>query len=126
MAYTPFDPSKPDPSSQNGTQFGQSIVNNLKALRDACIMGGGFFGWPLAVSGGTAEQPTTFTYGNTTLNGTERVRAVVTWGTAGGEAGNPTQVVYSYSNTSGSSWDTIKTKTITYDSSGNVTATSWS
>ena len=126
MTYTAFDPALPDASSQNGTQFAQATRDNMKALRDASIMGGGFFGWPCAISGGTAERPTTFVYGTTPLNGVERVKAVVTWGTSGGEDGNPTQVVYSYSSDSGSSYSTIKTKTITYDSAANVTATSWS
>jgi hypothetical protein len=122
MPYTAFDATKPDATTQNGTQFAQSARDNLKAIRDAALMGGGFFGWPLAISGGTAEQPTTFIYSS----GTERVRAVITWGTTGGATGNPQTVVYSYSSNSGGAYDTIGTKTITYDASGNVTATSWS
>jgi hypothetical protein len=122
MPYTPFDATKPDAASQNGTQFAQSARDNLKAIRDAALMGGGFFGWPLAISGGTAEQPTTFIYSS----GTERVLAVITWGTTGGATGNPQTVVYSYSSNSGGAYDTIGTKTITYDANSNVTATSWS
>lgn len=122
MTYTAFDAAKPDASSQNGTQFAQSTRDNLKAVRDAVIAGGGFYGWALTISGGTADQPTTFVWSLST----ERVKAVLTWGTSGGEAGNPTQVVYSYSSDSGSTYATIKTKTNTYDSSGNLTATSWS
>ena len=122
MTYTAFDPAKPDPSSQSITEFGQSDRDNAKALRDAIIAAAGFFGWPLAVSGGTAEQPTTFTYSKST----ERVRATVTWGTSGGEAGSPTTVLYEYSSNSGSAYDPIGTKTNTYDGSGNLTAVSWS
>jgi len=122
MAYDTFTPSKPNPAADNGTQAMDYVRKNLLALRDACIMGGLFFGWPLTVSGGTAEQPATLTY----ANGTERVKAAITWGTTGGEAGNPTVVVYSYSANSGGAYDTIGTKTITYDGSGNVTATTWS
>lgn len=121
MAYTPFDPSKPD-----GTDDGPTVITDINkqllAMRDAVVMGGGFFGWNLTVSGGTAAQPTTLTYANST----ERVKAVLTWGTVGGEAGNVTQAVYSYSSNSGGAYDTIATKTITYDANGYVTDTSWS
>lgn len=121
MAYTPFDKDAPDGTDDGSTTL-QRLRDNMKALRDACLMGGGFFGWPCAITGGTAEQPTTFIYSS----GTERVKAVLTWGTTGGGNGNPTQAVYSYSADSGSTYATIGTKTITYDASGNVTATSWS
>lgn len=121
MAYIPFNKDKPIWGADDGTTTAQHIRNNLTAIRDAALMGG-FFGWPLAISGGTAEQPTTFIYSS----GTERVRAVLTWGTTGGEDGNPVQAVYSYSSNSGADYDTIGTKTLTYDSNGNLTATSWS
>lgn len=122
MAYTLFNGALPNGASQTGTQFGQSARDNLNALRDACIMGGGFFGFALTVSGGTASQPALMTYSK----GTERVKAALTWGTAGGEAGNVTVAVYSYSSDSGVAYSTIGTKTVTYDSSANVTATTWS
>jgi hypothetical protein len=54
------------------------------------------------------------------------VRATLTWGTVGGAAGNVSAAVYEYSANSGSSYDAIGTKTITYDSNANVTATTWS
>jgi hypothetical protein len=122
MAYTLFDPTTPDATTQTLTQMGQSERNNLKAVRDACIMGGGFYGFNLAVSGGTADQPALLTYSK----GTEKIKAALTWGTTGGEAGNITVVAYSYSADSGSTWATIGTKTITYDANANVTATTWS
>lgn len=121
MSYTAFNAATPDAATQNGTQFAQSTRANLAALRDACVLGGGFPGWAMAASGGTAEQPATLTYSR----GTERVRATLTWGTTGGEAGNVTQAVYAYSANSGTDYGTIGTKTITYDGSGNVTATAW-
>jgi len=122
MAYTLHNNTTPNPTSQNGTQAFDSTRNNINALRDAAILGGGFIGFNLTVSGGTAEQPTTFVYNK----GVERVRAVVTWGTTGGEDGNVTVAVYSYSSNSGGSYDSMGTKTITYDGSANVTATTWS
>jgi hypothetical protein len=121
VPYTPFDPAKPDAATQNGTQFAQAARDNLKAARDACILGGGFPGFNLAVSGGTASQPALLTYSK----GTERVKAALTWGTTGGENGNVTVAVYSYSSNSGGAYDTIGTKTITYDTNSNVTATTW-
>lgn len=122
MPYTVFDSSKPDATAQTLTQMGQSERNNFMAIRDAVIMGGGFYGWNMAAAGGTASQPATLTYSS----GTERVRASLTWGTTGGAAGSVTQAVYAYSSNSGTDYDTIGTKTITYDGSGNVTATTWS
>ncbi len=120
MAYTPFNGALPNGASQNGTAFGQSARDNLNALRDACVMGGGFFGFNLAVSGGTADQPTQLLYSKDN----ERVRATLTWGTAGSEAGNVTVAVYAYSPDA-TTYSTIGTKTVTYDGSGNVTATTW-
>ncbi len=121
MAYTLFDPTKPDAATQNGTSFAASARTNGAALRDACILGGGFPGFNLAASGGTAAQPTQLLYSK----GTERVRATLTWGTVGGEAGNVTVAAYVYSANSGGLYETVGTKTITYDASANVTATSW-
>lgn len=117
MAYTHFDRTKPDATVQNISQMGDSERNNLRAIRDACLMGGGFFGWNMAAAGGTAEEPATLTYSS----GTERVRATLTW-----SGGDVSQAVYAYSADSGANWDAIGTKTITYDGNGNVTATTWS
>lgn len=116
MAYVPFNETYPD-GTRTGPQTVADIKANMLALRDAAVMGGGFFGWAMAATGGTAEEPTTLTYSK----GTERVRATLTW-----SSGRVTQVVYAYSSNGGSSYDTISTKTITYDGSDNVTGTSWS
>lgn len=90
--------------------------------RDAYIISGGFFGWAMTPSGGTETQPALLTY----INGTDQIRAAITWGTTGGEAGNATQVVYAFSSNSGSSWTTVKTKAITYTSGGSVAGATWS
>ena len=118
--YTLYDPTKPDPATQAGTAFGQSARDNLNALRDAAILGGGFPGFNLAASGGTPEKPTQLLYSK----GTERVRATLTWGTVGGEAGNVTVAVYAYAPDA-ATYSTIGTKTITDDANANVTATTW-
>lgn len=121
MAYAALDVTKPDAVSQNVTQAFQSIRDNLRANRDMVILGEAF-GWPMTPSGGSADQPAVITY----ALGTERLRATLTYGTTGGADGNVTQAVYAYSSNSGASYDTIKTETISYDASGNVTGTSWS
>lgn len=121
MAYTPFDASVPDASTEDLTDMGQSTRHNLKAIRDA-VVAGNLAGWNLTPAGGTAEQPATLTY----AKGTERVRGSLTWGSSGGADGNVTQAVWEYSSNSGGSYDTIGTVTIAYDTSGNVTSTTWS
>lgn len=190
MPYTLYDPTKPDATAQTLTQMGTSERANFNALRDACILGGGFAGFNLSAAGGvgtgsitsnvltiTAMTSGSFGVGETlsgagisgspaitslgtgtggtgtynvthanvgsiTVTGsnpapdaprvmtwtksTERIRAALTWGTTGGEAGNVTVAVYSYSSDSGATYSTIGTKTVTYDGSGNVVSTLWS
>ena len=121
MAYTQFVATSPDATTQNGTQFAQAIRYNQAALRDA-IVTGSLKGWNFSKSGGTDEQPTTILY----KNGTDWLRITLTWGTTGGEAGNVTVAVYAFSSTSGGAYDTIGTKTITWDVNGLCTATTWS
>lgn len=121
MAYTFYDPTKPDAATQSGTAFGASVRNNLNAIRDAAVMSGSFFGFNFAASGGTADQPALLTYSK----GTERVKSALTWGTVGGEAGNVTVAVYSYSANSGTTYDAIGTKTVSYDANANAVSTAW-
>lgn len=117
MAYTALDLAKPDAATQNGTQFAQSIRDNLKALRDADFIGGES-GWTYSQSGGTASEPTTMLWSK----GTERIRITATWGTTGGENGNLTAATLAYSSNSGGAYDTIESRTMTYDGSGNFTS----
>ena len=128
MAYTPFDPTKPDASSQAGTAFGNSTKYNLLAARDGAVMAGTMPGWGMVSSGGTADQPALLTY--TSPSGTEKIKAALTWGTTGGENGKVTQQVWSYSSDSGGTWALMVTangkKTISYTSAGNVSGWSWS
>lgn len=121
MAYTGLDLTKPDGATQNGTQVLQSVRDNQRALRDM-IVSGFAAGWGMTPSGGTAEQPAQVLYNN----GPERLRAALTWGSTGGEAGNVTQAVYAYSSNSGGSYDTVGTLSIAYDTAGYVTGTTWS
>ncbi|CAH1387013.1 hypothetical protein [Candidatus Nitrotoga sp. M5] len=121
MTYTAFDKTLPDATTQNGTQFAQAIRDNQAALRDAIVVGA-LKGWNFSKSGGTDEQPATILY----KNSTQWLKIALTWGTTGGEAGNVTVAVYSYSSNSGVAYDTIGTKTITWDAAGLITATTWS
>ena len=117
MTYPAFNPLKPDPSVDNGSDAFTGTRTNLLALRDAALAGS-LPGWDLSVSGGTAERPTTWTYSKST----ERLRLTITWGTTGGPNGKPQTVVSEYSSNSGTDYDAIGTSTLSYDSSGNFTA----
>ena len=120
MPYTQYDYTKPT-SSQTGPLTIASAKDNMNAIRDAMVMGA-MVGFNKTQSGGTAEQPAIILL----TKGTEIVKAALTWGTTGGEAGNVTVAVYSYSANSGTLYDTIGTKTLTYDANGNLISTTWS
>ena len=122
MAYIPHDPATPV-GTQTGPVALTSVRTNLNALRDAIIIGGGgFAGFNYSVSGGTADEPAIIYF----KKSAEWIKAALTWGTTGGEDGNVTVAVYSYSSNSGGAYDTIGTETIAYDANGNITATTWS
>lgn len=92
MAYTQFDPAKPDAGTQNITQFATSVRTNLAAIRDIAALGAAP-GWNYSWSGGTAEKPSVMLWSK----GTERLRATCTWGTTGGATDNLTVAVFAYS-----------------------------
>ena len=121
MAYTQFDPAKPDAGTQNITQFATSVRTNLAAIRDIAALGAAP-GWNYSWLGGTAEKPSAMLW----VKGTELLLAICTWGTTGGAKDNLTVAVFLYSSNSGGTHDTIGTQTIEYDASGNVTSTAWS
>lgn len=120
MAYTQYNSAVPT-TAQTRQAAIDAIRTNEMAMRDA-IIAGNLPGFNYSVSGGTADQPQ-YLYRK---KSTEWIRTTLTWGTTGGEAGNVTVAVYAYSSNSGGLYDTIGTCTWTYDSSGNVTATTWS
>lgn len=121
MAYTSFNDTLPNAATQNGTQFAQSIRDNLRSMRDAIVFST-FPGWNFSKSGGTAEMPAIILYSKST----DRLRVSLTWGTSGGATDNVTVAVYAFSSNSGTTYDTIGTKTITWDAAGLITATTWS
>jgi len=97
--------------------------NNLMALRDA-IVTGALNNWDLATADitGPADEPTQLIY----KNGVEWIRLAITWGTTGGDDGNPLVIVYSYSANSGVLYHPLGTLTMTYDASGNMRSALWS
>lgn len=124
MVYVQFLSDKPV-IADDGDVVITNTRENLMALRDAIVMGG-LFDWDLTVEigGGTAEEPDEIHYERGTA---EWIKADITWGTAGGEDGNPTVIVYTYSTDDFSaSNETIGTWTGTYNSNGTLTAGVWS
>lgn len=121
MAYSPYDDTVPDAATQSISQMGSSTRANMDALRDMVLMGAAkSWNYSKTDGTGTAEQPQYVLL----TKGSEILRQTLTWGTTGGEAGNVTQIVAEFN--AGAGYDTIGTLTIAYDSSGNVTTTTWS
>lgn len=122
MAYTHFSSTTPA-ASQDGVDVPASALANDKASRDAIIIGA-VHGFLFSASGGTAAEPAFWFW----KNGTTWLRAALTWGTTGGEDGNPTTIVWALSINSGSDYTTapggaIDTQTFTWDGNGELTAT---
>lgn len=122
MAYTKFTSDTPVIADTGGEVI-DDTRNNLMALRDA-IVAGTLVDWNLdiTIGGGSAEEPDELIY----KKSTEWIRLQITWGTTGGEDGQPTVIIYAYSADSGGVYDTIGTATMTYDSNGNMTDLTWS
>lgn len=122
MVYIPFVSDKPD-IVDTGAAVVDDSRQNLMALRDA-LVAGALVDWDLTITvgGGSNAEPDEIIY----KKGTEWLRLDITWGTTGGNDGNPTVIVYAYSANTGVAYDTIGTLTHTYDGSGNLTATVWS
>lgn len=109
-AYTPLDTTKPAIGNARSTDISAMLANTL-AVRDAIVMGRAP-GWTLTVSGGTAEEPQYRVWSKST----EKLR-----GTYSYTAGYVTQVVWEWSNDTGTSYSAIATETVTYDGSSNTT-----
>jgi hypothetical protein len=118
MSWTDFSLSVPDGSSGNGASFEQGIKDNQHALWNF-IMAGMAKGMLFSASGGTAQQPDTILFGN----GTNILKCDITWGTTGGALGNFGTIDFSSSQNNGSSYTAAFSVGFTYDSNGNLTAT---
>ena len=126
MVYTPFVSDKPV-IADDGDVVINNTRQNLMALRDS-VVAGVLVGWNMSqvIGGGSAEEPDEVWYSNN--SNTEAIRLDITWGTTGGEDGNPTVIVYYYTadDTPTITWDTIGTLTNTYNANGTLTASTWS
>lgn len=123
MVYTKFTPDTPV-ITDTGAEVIDDTRFNLMALRDA-IVAGALVDWDMTATGGPADgsEPTQIMYDT----GTEWIRATITWGTTGGEDGNPKTVVYAYSTDNFvASNEAIGTWTGTYNSDGYLTSSVWS
>lgn len=120
--YTQFIPDKPV-IADNGDIVINNTRENLMATRDA-VVAGVMPGWDFTriVGGGSDEEPDSITY----KNGVEWIRLTITWGTTGGDDGNPTVIVYEYSANSGGLYHPMGTLTNTYNGLGTLTASVWS
>jgi len=119
MAYIPYDPAVPDPTTQNGTVAFDATRENDRALRDA-IINDSFPGWDMSVIGGTPEEPAAIQFSK---SATEHLRQTLLWAN-----GNVYEAVYEYTT---DNWvtvpaDLIGQLNITYDANHNVTSTIWS
>lgn len=122
MAYTAYDKTKPDATTQAGAAFGASTKANLLALRDT-VVAGAVQGWNYSYTGTDAGQPATVVW----TFGTEKIQETYTWGTDA----SLTKVAYRYSSNTGTAYDPMAdasgnfVHTFTYDGSGNLTASTW-
>lgn len=121
-AYTQFIPDKPV-IADDGDVVINNTRDNLMATRDG-VVAGVMPGWNFTrtVGGGSDEEPDEIIY----KKSVEWIRLVITWGTSGGDDGNPTVIVYSYSANSGGLYHPMGTLTNTYNGSGTLTASVWS
>ena len=115
-----FNPATPA-ATQNGTAAIDSMRANLLALRDS-IIAGSLPGWAATAIGPDLSQPEKIEYSNSP----EKIRATITWGTAGGETGNPVQVDYDYSDDDGVTWTALASKQIIFTIAGEWAGTTWS
>lgn len=124
MPYVSFDKTKPAGAS-NGPTVMQHIRENLMAIRDGIVLGG-LPGFNCAASGGSEDQPAQYLFTGTGVNSTERILAVVTWGTTGGALGNPETIVFTYSANSGTLYEAIGTLNVAYTANGYYASHTWS
>ena len=136
MAYTPLDVSKPDTSTQSMPQASASTRANFSAMRDHLVTFGSMPGWAgEAQDSDGSTPPTDATKPDQWVwsRGTERIKAVLTYGATGGSQDAVETAVFYYSSDSGSTYSLMADTdypnaklTITYDADSNVIAYSWS
>ena len=122
MAYNGFQATKPD-----GADTGPNVVDdanrNDKACRDAIVaLMFDDFEFSITAGTGSTRRPQYMYWKNGSGGSAPWVRATITWGTSSGEKYNPTGIVWDYSGNGGSTYDTIATQALTFDSNGDLTA----
>ena len=131
MAYTKFDESKPDPTTDNGSAVCNNTRFNLTALRDMVLMGG-VEGWNMTTEPANETYPQKYIFTNP---GIERIEIEMNWdGVWDGTAwtswtneGRVNSITFNYYPTdSGGVADVIGTNTFTYNADGAVTTSTWS
>ncbi len=111
--YVEFDDSLPTTTSKTLTAMCQDINSNELALRDELDLGEsiGCSITPTYDTSPNEGRPASVLY----KRGTRWRRTTYTYGTSGAATGFPTSVLSEYSTDSGSSWKTIKIKTMAYE-----------
>lgn len=122
MAYNGFQATKPD-----GADTGPNVVDdanrNDKACRDAIVaLMFDDFEFSITAGTGSTRRPQYMYWKNGSGGSAPWIRATITWGTSSGEKYNPTGIVWDYSGNGGSTYDTIATQALTFDSNGDLTA----
>lgn len=122
MAYNGFQATKPD-----GADTGPNVVDdanrNDKACRDAIVaLMFDDFEFSITAGTGSTRRPQYMYWKNGSGGSAPWIRATITWGTTGGEKYCPTGIVWDYSGNGGSTYDTIATQALTFDSNGDLTA----
>lgn len=122
MAYIPFDATKPDGASQNGTQFASSIRANFEAIRDGLVVLT-FRGWNITVdpTGSDYTTPSAWVYSK----GSEVIKSVPTRIVGGVASGLTSRLLVTYSS-NGISYVTVGAENYTYDAEATFVSSHWS
>lgn len=121
MAYVHFDDDDPVGTS-TGTAVVATIEANFQAIRNMIASIGAMPRWNMSATNGTgsAAYPQ-YRYQTNTTDSNKKIRAEYTY-----SSNKVTAIAYDYTEDNWSTTNRIGTRTITYDGSNNVTATSWS
>ena len=113
--YVFYNASAPNPVNETIVSVCKSSRENFAALRDAFVAGF-MMEWDITPQGSDLSQPTSIICDRAT----ERLRIKQTWGDTGGEEGNVTSQVFSYSS-DGASYISMGTYTYSYNVDGEFT-----
>lgn len=122
MSYTPFAADRPDVAAGGATRASEVAYmrSNLNALADMLASMGWMDLYDVEISAGTADVPAEMLM----TNGTQVVKVGLTYG-SGVTADLVEVITLSKSTDGGSTYNSIRTCTVTYDGSGNFVSTAW-